>query len=78
MSTFRRLTVDAVIKMANAAAQKHLDSGAQGKELSTDLVEAVSATWDLVKGRLGQSESAHLDELLVKILGGKPTRNTHN
>lgn len=70
MSTFCRLTVDAVIKMVNTAAQKHLDSGALGKKPSSDLMNAVSATWELVKWRLGPSESVQLDELLAKIMSG--------
>lgn len=71
MTTTRRLTLDAVLKMAAAAANKHLDAPAGSQKPSADLSQAVTATWELVKGRLGSSETASLDALITKIVGKK-------
>lgn len=76
MTTPRRLTLDAVLKMATAAAHKHLDAPAGKQKPSADLAQAVAATWELVKGRLGSSEAATLDALIGKVVGhsaAKPT-----
>lgn len=70
MTTTRRLTVDAVLKMAAAAAQKHVDAPAGDRKANADLSAAIAATWELVKGRLGASESAALDALITKLVGG--------
>ena len=48
----RRLTVDAVLKMASTTAQKHLDAPASQHKPSPHLYAAIAATWELVKGRL--------------------------
>ncbi len=73
MTTTRRLTVDAVLKMATAAAQKHVDAYPGDRKANADLSAAIAATWELVKGRLGTSESAALDGLITKLVGS-PSR----
>jgi len=67
--TTRRLTVDAVLKMATAAAQKHVDASPGNRKANADLSAAIAAAWELVKGRLGSSESAALDGLITKLVG---------
>jgi hypothetical protein len=67
--TTRRLTVDAVLKMATAAAQKHVDASPGDRKANADMSAAIAATWELVKGRLGSSESANLDGLITKLVG---------
>lgn len=69
MTTTRRLTVDAVLKMATTAAQKHVDASPGDGKANADLSAAIAATWELVKGRLGSSESAALDGLITKLIG---------
>lgn len=69
MPSPRRLTVDAVLKMATAAAQRHADAPAQARQASADMVQAIAATWDLVKGRLGEANAAPLDALIGRIVG---------
>ena len=69
MTTARRLTVDAVIKMASTAAQRQLDTPSSAAQTSPELIKALSATWVLVKGRLGQAESAYLDSLISQVIG---------
>ncbi len=76
MTTTRRLTVDAVLKMATAAAQKHVDASLGDRKANADLSAAIAATWELVKGRLGSSESAALDGLITKLVGS-PNRPRH-
>lgn len=76
MTTPRRLTLDAVLKMATAAAHKHLDAPAGKQKPSADLAQAVAATWELVKGRLGSSEAATLDALIGKIVGHSSAKLT--
>ncbi len=66
--TTRRLTVDAVLKMATAAAQKHVDASPGDRKANADMSAAIAATWELVKGRLGSSESAALDGLITKLV----------
>lgn len=73
MTVTRRLTVDAVLKMATAAAQKHADASPTDPKANAVLSQAIAATWEMVKGRLGASESAALDQLITKIVG-KPSR----
>lgn len=43
-STVRRLTVDAVIKMATAAANKHLDIPASVYRMSPGMAQAIAAS----------------------------------
>lgn len=69
MTTTRRLTVDAVLKMATAAAQKHVDATPGDRNANADLSAAIAATWELVKGRLGSSESVALDGLITRLVG---------
>lgn len=69
MTAIRRLTVDAVLKMASTAAHRHMEKPVGKTEPSTDLINALAATWELVKGRLGQTESAVLDALITQIIG---------
>lgn len=68
MTVTRRLTVDGVLKMATAAAQKHAEAPPD-RSANAELSEALAATWKLVKRRLGSSESAALDALISKIVG---------
>ncbi len=68
MTVTRRLTVDAVLKMATAAAQEHADA-LPDRSANAELSEAISATWELVKRRLGSSKSAALHALINKISG---------
>lgn len=76
MTTPRRLTLDAVLKLATAAANKHLDAPAGKQKPSADLAQAVAATWELVKGRLGSSDAATLDVLIGKIVGNSAAKLT--
>lgn len=69
MTVTRRLTLDAVLKMATAAAQKHADASPNDRKASSELSQAIAATWELVRGRLGSSEAAALDGLIAKIVG---------
>jgi len=55
MTTTRRLTVDAVLKMSTAAAQKHVDASPGDRKADADRSAAIAAIWELVKGRLGES-----------------------
>lgn len=73
MPVIRRLTVDAVLKMATAAAQKHAGASPTDQKANAVLSEAIAATWELVRGRLGSTDSATLDALITKIVG-KPSR----
>lgn len=70
MTTTRRLTVEAALKMATAAAQKHVDASPDDQKANADLSAAIAATWELVKGRLGSSELAALDALITNLVGG--------
>lgn len=72
MTTTRRLTVDAVLKMATAAAQKHADALPSDPKAHADLKKAIAATWEVVKGRLGSSEAAALDALIAKSVDPQP------
>ncbi len=74
--TTRRLTVDAVLKMATAAAQKHVDAVPSDPKANADLKDAIAATWDLVKGRLGSAEAAALDALIAKAVDAQ-TENSN-
>lgn len=67
--TTRRLTEDAVLKMATAAAQEHTDALRSDPKAHADLKEAIAATWELVKGRLGSSDAATLNRFIAKIVG---------
>ena len=69
MTTTRRLTVDAVLKMATAAAQKHVDASPGDRKANADLKAAIAATWELVKGRLGSSESVGSSDSDVSSAG---------
>ena len=48
-----RLTLDSVLKMATAAAQKHADALPDDRKANSELSQAVAATWELIRGRLG-------------------------
>lgn len=63
-----RLTVDAVLRMAQAQALRHADAPLDKQMASPALREAVGQVWALVKGRLGPSEEvARLDALIGRI-----------
>lgn len=72
MTVTRRLTLDAVLKMATAAAQKHADASPNDRKANSELSQAIAATWELVRERLGSSEAAALDGLIARIVG-KPS-----
>ncbi len=69
MTVTSRLTLDAVLKMATAAAQKHADASSTDRKANADLNQAIAATWELVKGRLGSAETSALNGLITKIVG---------
>jgi predicted glycosyltransferase len=64
----RRLSVDAVMKMAHATAQQHLSMPLQEQLMSPKMVDAIEQVWELVKGRLGSPETAELDDLIKSIV----------
>jgi hypothetical protein len=68
----RRLTLDAVLKMATAEAQKHADAVPADRKANSELSQAIDATWALIRGRLGSAEAAALDGLIAKVVG-KPS-----
>ena len=69
----RRQTLDAVLKMATAAAQKHAEALPDDRKANAELSQAIAETWELVRGRLGSAEAAALDGLIAKVVG-KPRR----
>jgi hypothetical protein len=50
----RRLTLDAVLKMATAAAQKHADAAPDDRKANAELSQAIAETWELVRGAWDQ------------------------
>jgi hypothetical protein len=70
MTTSSRPTVGAVLKMATSVAQKYVDAAPGDRGANADLSAAIAATWELVKGRLGSSESAALGGLITKLVVG--------
>ena len=64
----RRLTLDAVLKMATAAAQKHADASPDDRKANAELSQAIAATWELARERMGSAEAAVLDGLIAKIV----------
>jgi hypothetical protein len=68
--------MNAVLKMATAAANKHLDALAGKQKPFADLAEAVAATWQLVKGRLGSSEAVRRNARIDTIVGNSAAKLT--
>ena len=69
MTTTHRLSVGAVLKMATEVAQRHVDAPGGDRGAEAGLIEAISATWQLVKSRLGSQESEALDAMIAKVVG---------
>lgn len=67
--TERRLTVDAVLKLAHATALKHANTSPTDKMKSPEIFNAIDQVWEMVKGRLGEVQSAPLDDLIQQITG---------
>ncbi|MBS4002031.1 MAG: hypothetical protein KGZ91_01555 [Afipia sp.] len=67
--TERRLTVDAVLKLAHATALKHANTSPNAVMKSPEMVKAIDQVWQLVKGRLGEVQAAPLDDLIQQITG---------
>jgi hypothetical protein len=65
--TERRLTLDAVLKMAHATALKQTEELPSEKVKSPEMLKAIDQVWELVKGRLGETSAAPLDDLIKRI-----------
>ena len=65
--TQSRWTVDAVLKMAQSAAVKHANTTPGDMTKAPDLLLAIDQNWALIKGRIGETQAAPLDDLIKRI-----------
>jgi hypothetical protein len=62
------LSVNDVLKMAQATAQQHLNKPLQDQLLSPKMVDAIEQVWDVVKVRISDSEADKLDDLIKTLV----------
>jgi len=67
--TERRLTVDAVLKLAHATTLKHANTSPTDQMKSAEIIKAIDQVWELAKGRLGKVQAAPLDHMIQQITG---------